>query len=74
MQPRLDAGESDALLGVDASARRTKRDGHATLTSSVGNLANTIIGSGQSFRFVHSNMLMNVGHRDVDVSSGMFFR
>ncbi|KAH9926959.1 transmembrane amino acid transporter protein-domain-containing protein [Fomitopsis serialis] len=40
------SGESDALLGADASARRPKRDGHATLSSSVGNLANTIIGSG----------------------------
>ncbi|KAH9839693.1 transmembrane amino acid transporter protein-domain-containing protein [Rhodofomes roseus] len=38
--------ESDALLGAEASARRPKRDGHGTLTSSVGNLANTIIGSG----------------------------
>jgi len=40
------SGESDALLGADASARRPKRDGNATLSSSVGNLANTIIGSG----------------------------
>ncbi|OSX64234.1 hypothetical protein POSPLADRAFT_1045325 [Postia placenta MAD-698-R-SB12] len=39
-------GESDALLGADASARKPKREGHATLSSSVGNLANTIIGSG----------------------------
>ncbi|PCH36218.1 vacuolar amino acid transporter 5 [Wolfiporia cocos MD-104 SS10] len=39
-------GEGDALLGAEASARRSKRDGHATLSSSVGNLANTIIGSG----------------------------
>ncbi|KAI0924501.1 hypothetical protein AcW2_005375 [Taiwanofungus camphoratus] len=45
-QPRLDAGESDALLGANASIRRPERDGHATMSSSVGNLANTIIGSG----------------------------
>ncbi|TFK51813.1 hypothetical protein OE88DRAFT_1679269 [Heliocybe sulcata] len=41
------AGESEqsALLGGDAPVQK-KRDGHATLSSSVGNLANTIIGSG----------------------------
>lgn len=53
VQPRLDAGESDALLGANASIRRPERDGHATMSSSVGNLANTIIGSGMcrpSFR------------------------
>ncbi|EJF64034.1 vacuolar amino acid transporter 5 [Dichomitus squalens LYAD-421 SS1] len=38
--------EDDALLGADATARRPKKDGHATLTSSTSNLANTIIGSG----------------------------
>ncbi|EPT01128.1 hypothetical protein FOMPIDRAFT_1049107 [Fomitopsis schrenkii] len=38
--------EGDALLGAEASVRKPKRDGHATLSSSVGNLANTIIGSG----------------------------
>ena len=42
--------ERSALLGPsgsDASAATVKkRDGHATLTSSMSNLANTIIGSG----------------------------
>ena len=41
------SAESDALLGSDASARKHKEDGHATIHSSVGNLANTIIGSGE---------------------------
>ena len=41
-------GESDALLGADATPRKPLKDGHATLQSSVGNLANTIIGSGTS--------------------------
>lgn len=42
------ATEDDALLGGDSSVKRVaKREGHATLTSSVGNLANTIIGSGE---------------------------
>ncbi|THH05401.1 hypothetical protein EW145_g4823 [Phellinidium pouzarii] len=42
------SGESSALLGVDAIQKRTptKPDGAAGLTGSVGNLANTIIGSG----------------------------
>ncbi|KAH8103989.1 transmembrane amino acid transporter protein-domain-containing protein [Cristinia sonorae] len=39
-------GEGDALLGSDATPRKPLREGHATLQSSVGNLANTIIGSG----------------------------
>ncbi|KAF7793498.1 hypothetical protein EIP86_004610 [Pleurotus ostreatoroseus] len=38
--------ESDALLGNDATPRIQKREGNGTLHSSVGNLANTIIGSG----------------------------
>lgn len=38
--------EEDALLGAEATARRSKREGHASLTSSTSNLANTIIGSG----------------------------
>ncbi|KAG2011780.1 vacuolar amino acid transporter 5, variant 4 [Coprinopsis cinerea AmutBmut pab1-1] len=43
--------ESRALLGGDGSASgsravKEKKDGHATLTSCIGNLANTIIGSG----------------------------
>lgn len=39
--------EHEALLGRDASARKPKQEGHATIHSSVGNLANTIIGSGE---------------------------
>jgi len=47
MEPRetTAAGEGDALLGEDATVKQL-RDGHASLSSSVGNLANTIIGSG----------------------------
>lgn len=41
------AREDEALLGANATAKRPLRDGNATLTSSVGNLANTIIGSGK---------------------------
>ncbi|KAL4250211.1 amino acid/polyamine transporter 2 family protein [Abortiporus biennis] len=40
------SGEHEALLGDDASVKKSLRDGHATLQSSIGNLANTIIGSG----------------------------
>ncbi|KAI0078695.1 vacuolar amino acid transporter 5 [Panus rudis PR-1116 ss-1] len=39
-------GESEALLGSRSTPKKPLRDGHATLQSSVGNLANTIIGSG----------------------------
>lgn len=41
-------GETSALLGSGSTAQgiSTKPDGPASLTSSVGNLANTIIGSG----------------------------
>ncbi|KAJ7509741.1 transmembrane amino acid transporter protein-domain-containing protein [Mycena galericulata] len=46
----IGAGESSALLGGDrdATIKRTevKREGKATMVSSVSNLANTIIGSG----------------------------
>ncbi|KAI0766633.1 transmembrane amino acid transporter protein-domain-containing protein [Trametes elegans] len=45
VEPRA-SGEQDALLGGEASARKPKRDGHATLSSCISNLANTIIGSG----------------------------
>ena len=38
--------ENAALLGADAAPRKPKTEGSATLQSSVGNLANTIIGSG----------------------------
>lgn len=43
-------GESSALLGGgrDATIKRaSKREGHASMVSSVSNLANTIIGSGK---------------------------
>jgi hypothetical protein len=44
--------EGSALLGGRASSvglvrNRAQKEGHATLTSSAGNLANTIIGSGE---------------------------
>lgn len=39
-------GEGSALLGQHATPKKPLRDGQAGLTSSVGNLANTIIGSG----------------------------
>ncbi|KAF7356256.1 Aa-trans domain-containing protein [Mycena venus] len=45
----LGAGESSALLGGDRDTtvkRAAKREGKATIVSSVSNLANTIIGSG----------------------------
>lgn len=43
------SGESDALLGERSQEPLIKkREGHATIQSSVGNLANTIIGSGTS--------------------------
>lgn len=43
------SGESDALLGERSQEPLIKkREGHATIQSSVGNLANTIIGSGAS--------------------------
>ena len=38
--------ESSALLGGDSTVKRGKLEGHATIVSSVSNLANTIIGSG----------------------------
>jgi hypothetical protein len=45
-------GESSALLGGDASIKRKdKADGHASIISSVSNLSNTIIGSGESIQF-----------------------
>lgn len=51
----LIASESDALLGAEAGARKPKAEGHATLQSCVGNLANTIIGSGE-----HCTSLLNI--------------
>lgn len=52
-EPGLDADESRALLaGPTEPGTPSKRDkhpdGHATLTSSISNLSNTIIGSGAS--------------------------
>ena len=41
-------GEGSTLLGREPGESTAKREGHATLTSSVSNLANTIIGSGTS--------------------------
>jgi len=38
--------ESDALLGVRSEESAKPREGHATIVSSVSNLANTILGSG----------------------------
>lgn len=50
----VQGGESSALLGADAAPKgvRAQLDGKAGLTSSVGNLANTIIGSGM-FSLMH---------------------
>lgn len=47
-QDEVRDGESSALLGEDANPRgiSAKPDGHAALAGSIGNLANTIIGSG----------------------------
>jgi hypothetical protein len=46
-------GESSALLGGDASIKRTdKADGHASIISSISNLSNTIIGSGETLTFM----------------------
>jgi hypothetical protein len=45
----LGAGESSALLGDDRDTtvkRAVKREGKASMVSSISNLANTIIGSG----------------------------
>lgn len=47
--------EDDALLGDDATARKPKRQGHASLVSSTSNLANTIIGSGESPHHIFLN-------------------
>ncbi|KAL0065187.1 hypothetical protein AAF712_007857 [Marasmius tenuissimus] len=47
--PDVREGESSALLGGDRDTtvkRVAKPDGHASVVSSISNLANTIIGSG----------------------------
>lgn len=42
------AGEDTSLLGIAATGKMvTKREGHATMVSGIGNLANTIVGSGE---------------------------
>ena len=65
--------ESDALLGGDSTVRKPKSEGHATLQSCVGNLANTIIGSGACYyaQLIMWAELIRCGIRDVDVSFGM---
>ena len=53
------SGESDALLGERSQEPLIKkREGHATIQSSVGNLANTIIGSGTSIQFVNASSIL----------------
>jgi hypothetical protein len=42
------AGEDSSLLGRDTARKRKVKEGHATLVSGIGNLANTIVGSGES--------------------------
>jgi len=41
------AGEITSLLGAASTGKVTKREGHATIGSGIGNLANTIVGSGE---------------------------
>ena len=42
------ANEVTSLLGGASTGKKTtKREGHATIVSCIGNLANTIIGSGK---------------------------
>lgn len=42
------ADEVTSLLGGASTGKKaTKREGHATIVSCIGNLANTIIGSGK---------------------------
>lgn len=62
--------ETSALLGSGSTAKgiATKSDGPASLTSSVGNLANTIIGSGAfPVNYLKAKSLINARH--VDISS-----
>ena len=43
------ASEDSPLLGVSATRKKTsEKQGRATLVSSIGNLTNTIVGSGES--------------------------
>lgn len=43
--------ESSALLAVDATSSVRQKEGHASMLSSVSNLTNTIMGSGEYFSF-----------------------
>lgn len=55
-EPRVSVDEHEALLGEDATVREPK-EGRATIHSSVGNLANTIIGSGElHIQYVQSQL------------------
>ena len=49
VEARDDAvGEDTSLLGAASTGKKvTKREGHATMVSGIGNLANTIVGSGE---------------------------
>ena len=51
VEPSLDTDEARALLAdPNAPSKRDRdTDGHATLTSCISNLSNTIIGSGTYF-------------------------
>ena len=40
-------GEDTSLLGAASRGKVSKREGHATLVSGIGNLANTIVGGGE---------------------------
>ena len=41
-------GEDTSLLGAASTGKKViKREGHATMVSGIGNLANTIVGSGE---------------------------
>jgi hypothetical protein len=44
-------GESSALLVVDGAPLVRQKEGHASMLSSVSNLTNTIMGSGECFSF-----------------------
>lgn len=63
--PASGSSEASALLGEGATPKKEKRDGVAGLTSGVGNLANTIIGSGERLsynkRYTMTNMSIVVG-------------
>lgn len=62
-EPRDEAGASEetSLLGSESVGKIVKADGHATLASGVGNLANTIVGSGAFFvTFIMSSRYANI--------------